>query len=448
MTLAIVLLILISAASIMGTLIPQQEAAGLFMSRLSPGMAELLRGLQLFDIFHSTWFMVLLGLLALNLIVCSLDRFPTAWRRFRRENAPDRDDFFEAIPPDQIVIKGTPLSEEVNRIGILLRKETGRVRRRDAENHAYLFGEKGSYSYFGVYLIHLSVLIVMAGFIVSFLFGFEGHMNIVEGEASDTVSLKGGKGIKKLDFSVQCNRFFIDFYADGAPKTYQSDLIFFEGGRAPQSSSVLVNHPVTFAGMRFYQSSYGTIPSGDPVMIVIQGDKKIKDVKVAIGMAFDLPEKKATVQMTRVEENLMGMGPAVKLNIQAPAGNIQFWVFAAIKQMVQANPGLLEQVPLLNPGAFSPYVFSLEQADRRYFTGLQVTRDPGAPVVAAGAVLMVIGFIIVFFCSHRQIYIRLDQKAGRTRISIAGKSNRDAVGLNRDIRKLLDAITSNGGSTQ
>jgi cytochrome c biogenesis protein len=445
--LAIVLLILISAASILGTLIPQQEAAGLFISRLSPGMADILHGLQLFNIFHSTWFIILLGLLALNLIVCSLDRFPMAWKRFRQESAPDRDDLFEEIPSDQVTIKETPLSEEAQRLEMLLKKKTGRVRRRDADDRSYLYVGKGAYSYFGVYLIHVSVLVVMAGFIVGFLFGFEGAMNIPEGESSDVVALKGGRGLKKLDVSVRCDRFFIDFYADGAPKTYRSDLTFLEGGHALQSSSVLVNHPVEIAGMRFYQASYGMVPSGDPVMTVRLDNKKIKDVKVAIGMAFELPGKKAQVQMTRVEENLMGMGPAVKLNIQSPAGHIQFWVFEAIEQIMQANPGLLEQVPLLNPGAFEPYIFSLEQADSRYYTGLQVARDPGVPVVASGALLMMIGFIIVFFCSHRQIWIRLDRKADKTRISIAGKSNRDAVGLNREIRKLLDAVKLNGGSS-
>ncbi len=76
-----------------------------------------------------------------------------------------------------------------------------------------------------------------------------------------------------------------------------------------------------------------------------------------------------------------------------------------------------------------------------------MARDPGVPFVATGALLMMIGFIIVFFCSHRQIWICLDRKAGKTRIRIAGKSNRDAVGLKRDIRKLLDGIKLNGDAT-
>jgi len=65
-------LILISVASILGTLIPQQEAAGSLISRLNPGVADVLRALQLFNIYHSAWFMLLMALLATNLIICSL----------------------------------------------------------------------------------------------------------------------------------------------------------------------------------------------------------------------------------------------------------------------------------------------------------------------------------------------------------------------------------------
>ena len=443
MKLAIVLLILISAASILGTLIPQQEAAGPFISRLSPGVADVLRSLQLFNIFHSAWFMLLMALLATNLIVCSLNRFPAAWKRFRKEPEPDQADLFEHIPTDQTVISETPLKEETDRLENLLKKKLKGVRRRDGSDHAYLYGEKGSYTHFGVYIIHTSVLILMAGVVIGFLFGFEGYVDIPEGESAAAVTLKGGGGTKSLDFAVRCDRFFIDFYENGMPKTYRSDLSFVKDGRVVKTSPVLVNHPVTFAGIRFYQANYGMIPSGDPIMVVMEGDKKIKDVKVAIGMEFDLPGKKAKAQMIRVEENLMGMGPAVKLNIQSPAGQVQIWIFQAIEQINQVNPGLIEQVPLFNPGLFKPYVFSLDQANKQYYTGLQVMQDPGVPVVATGALVMMIGFLVVFFSSHRQIWIRLDSRGDKTRISVAGKSNKDAVGLDREIRKWLDAVKLN-----
>jgi cytochrome c biogenesis protein len=440
--LAIVLLVLISIASILGTLIPQQGAAGPLIGRLSPGVVDFMRSLQLFDVFHSAWFMILMALLAVNLIVCSINRFPTAWNRFRKKPEPDREDLFEKTPPDRTVVVESPLPAAAGNLENLLKKRFKGVLRKDAGERSCLYGEKGAYSHFGVYIIHASVLIMMAGVINGFLFGFEGSVEIPEGEATAIVALKGGRGVKNLDFAVRCDKFFIDFYENGMPKTYRSDLSFLRDGRVVQTSPVLVNHPVSFAGMRFYQANYGMVPSGDPVLVVTEAGKKIKDVKVAIGMEFDLPGKKAKAQMIRVEEDLMGMGPAVKLSIQSDAGKVQIWVFQAIEQIRQANPGLLQQVPLLNPGLFAPYVFSLGQAGSRYYTGLQVAQDPGVPVVAVGALLMMIGFMVVFFSSHRQIWVRLDKKEDKTRVRIAGRSNRDEVGLDREIRKLVDEVKS------
>jgi cytochrome c biogenesis protein len=238
----------------------------------------------------------------------------------------------------------------------------------------------------------------------------------------------------------------MDSYETGAPKTYRSDLTFLQDGREVRSAAVLVNHPVSFAGMRFYQSSYGSVPAGDPVMNVMRADRKIMDVNIAVGLSFELPDKKATVRILRVEDNLMGMGPAVKLSVDAPAGAVQLWVFAAIEQIAAANPGLLEQVPLFNPGAFSPYVFSLSLPERRPYTGLQVARDPGVPIVAAGAAFMMTGLLMVFFWSHRRIWIRLEAMGDKTRISIAGRSNRDDVGLNREIRDWVNAMESDRGT--
>jgi cytochrome c biogenesis protein len=71
---------------------------------------------------------------------------------------------------------------------------------------------------------------------------------------------------------------------------------------------------------------------------------------------------------------------------------------------------------------------------------LQVVSDPGLPAVAAAAFLMFIGLMLVFFSSHRQVWLRLDAQAEGTRISIAGRSNKDAVGLERDIKNILSRI--------
>ncbi|MDI9569968.1 MAG: cytochrome c biogenesis protein ResB [Pseudomonadota bacterium] len=438
--LAVVLLIAIAAASILGTLIPQQEAAGPFIARLGPGWSSFLMKIQVFDVFHSFWYAALMALLALNLIVCSLDLLPRTWRRYRRKDDPDRMERLADLPAARIVVTGRDREEAAKRATSLLEKIAGPVTRRERGERIFLHAHRGAYSHFGVPIIHAGVLIVMAGVMIGLFSGFEGYMTIPEGESTATVRLKSGRGERVLPFSVRCDRFVLEFYENGAPRTYRSDLTFLQNGREAQSAAVLVNHPVTFGGIRFYQSSYGTMPGGNPVLTVVQRERKVMEVEIAPEMAFVLPEHRATVRVLRVEDNLMDMGPAVKLGVTAPSGSRQFWVFAAIEQIVAANPGILEQVPLFDPASFAPYLFSLRAAERRPYTGLQAARDPGVPMVALGAAVLMAGLLVVYFRSHRRFWILLETADEGTRIGVVGRSSRDEAGMNRELDRLADAI--------
>ncbi|NVM26115.1 MAG: cytochrome c biogenesis protein ResB, partial [Desulfobacterales bacterium] len=72
--LTIGLFIIIAVAAILGTVIPQQYDGGESIRHLSPGLVKAFESLQLFDMYHSIWFIILMGLLSLNLTVCSLNR--------------------------------------------------------------------------------------------------------------------------------------------------------------------------------------------------------------------------------------------------------------------------------------------------------------------------------------------------------------------------------------
>ncbi len=443
--LTIVLLIIISIASILGTIIPQQEA-DIFASRLSPGLVAVFRELQLFNIFHSTWFISLMILLSINLIICSADRLPASWKRFRKTSVSDEIDIFMNLPSDRIFLVEKPLNEEAMRLEGLMKKKYKATYRKDTEESAFITGEKGNLSYFGVYLVHLSVLIILTGMIIGFLSGFDAYVEIAEGNSADKVQLKGEAGSKKLDIVIRCDRFSIDYYEDGTPKVYRSDLTFSRNGSIIQQGPIFVNHPATVEGIRFYQANFGTVPSGDAVIGIRKGGEKARVVRVRAGTEFDLPGNDGKAKIIRMEENFMRIGPAVKISIQSAKGKFQFWVFQNIEQIIQENPGLIDRVPLFNPGLFAPYVFSLAMIQTKYYTGLQVTRDPGVPVVVAGSFLLVLGFMTVFFYAHRQVWIRVDRQGPNTRISIAAKTNKDPVGLEREVASLIEEIQDSGVS--
>ena len=424
--LTITLLVLIILVFITATFIPRPDTAQNFA--------------WLTDLYHSPLFYVLMGLLSLNLIICSINRFPVSMKQYRAPYFPEPPGLFDNLPQNQIIITDKEINRLSTTIESCLKAKYKSVQKIDTKKGHLFYGERGRFSPFGVYAVHLSILIMIAGAIIGSIFGLEADVNIKEGEAVNIIQLAGGKGTHQLDFTLRCDKFIVEFYENGAPKTYRSDLSFIKEGLVAQQGSVLVNHPITFEGLRFYQSSYGTAQEIKAILTYTRSGKKSREIVLAAGDTFGLPEQNAKAVVLRIEENIMAFGPAVKLRVSTPKKDIEFWVFKRINEITAANPGLLSEVPLFNPGLFQPFVFSLDRIEQQYYTGLHVVRDPGVPLVATGAALMVIGLIIIFFMSYQRFWVRIEQELKGVKISIAGRSSRNNAGLEREFDHLYKRI--------
>lgn len=437
--LTITLLVIIVFIFIAATFIPAhviQTLAG----KLSPNTAKVFLFFQLSDLYHSPLFYLLMTLLSLNLIICSINRFPSLWKQFKSPRFPEQEGIFHNLPQSQIITADKEISKIKTIVESCLGKKYGSVKEADTERGNIFYTQRGRFSLFSVYIVHMSILVMIAGAIIGSIFGLEADINIKEGETVNVASLAQGNGIYKLDFSVRCDKFTVEFYEDGTPKTYRSDLSFIRNGQVEKQGTLLVNHPLTFNKFRFYQSSYGAAPDTKAIVVYSTADRKIGARALTAGDTFDLPEGKAKGFVLRVEENIMQMGPAIKLKIVSPQKDIQFWVFKNIDKIVAANPNLLNEVPMFNPGLFKPFVFTLDNIEQTYYTGLHIVRDPGVPLVALGGLLMVAGLIIVFFISYQRFWVRIEHAETKNIISIAGRSNRNDQQLQKKIDYLCRRI--------
>jgi cytochrome c biogenesis protein len=77
----------------------------------------------------------------------------------------------------------------------------------------------------------------------------------------------------------------------------------------------------------------------------------------------------------------------------------------------------------------------------RYYTGLQVTRDPGVWLVYTGFILMIAGCFVTFYLSHQQVCLVIDQLRKNSRVTLAGLSNRNKLAMKNTIEKLYSAMT-------
>ena len=72
--LVVLLLLILSAVSIAGTIIQQNKPLQMYYRSYDPGTVDLFNKLGLFDMYHSWWFVACLALLALNITACTMDR--------------------------------------------------------------------------------------------------------------------------------------------------------------------------------------------------------------------------------------------------------------------------------------------------------------------------------------------------------------------------------------
>jgi len=438
--LTLVLLIVLAATSIVGTIIPQNEGAMEFARDLSPGMLEVFTTLQLFDVYHSYWFIVLIILLAVNLIVCSINRLPAIFRILRAAPRPDRAKPFEETPPDQTFLAELSVAEAAVKAGETLRKSYGNVAVKEVGGVTCLYGEKGRFSLFGVYLVHLSVLVILLGGLVGFRYGFEAFTSIPEGETVDTVTLRKTREPRPLGFGVECVDFRIEFYPNGTPKEYRSEIRFIDGDEV-REVSVLVNHPATFQGIKFYQSAYDVIP-GRRVEVLVSKEPSSQETALEVEQGNPLPlpggDGSFVVDDIRQDFMRMGLGPAARISVLPPGSEpVSFWVFLHPEHLQARFGPIMKQFPQLNPSAFEPYTFALKEVETRYTSILQVNRDPGVPLVWAGFFLIIFGLFVTFFTYHRRLWIRIEPSGSGSRVRVAGSSSKNPIGLERELKQLV-----------
>jgi cytochrome c biogenesis protein len=422
--LTIPLLIVLAVASIFGTLIPQNGTPEEYLRIYKVSTYKILAILGFLDMYHAGWFVFLLALLSLNLIVCSLKRWPSVRKVFSGPEIPTSEGQWKATAPGRKFALSLPAGGALPKVQEGLLRAFGRPQALQGQGAWYLLAEKGKLSRLGFYCIHFSILVILLGGMIGSFFGLRGYVNIVEGETVDRVFLRNGHQVQPLGFKVKLDQFNVSFYDTGAPRDFKSTVTILEGDRKVLTKAIRVNHPLTYNGISFYQSSYGVDSVEKVVLEVVErATGRGFTLSAQTGVRVKIPGTPDALLLNRFIPDLQGMGPAfqgVLLEGERPVENLV---------ILQNNPDFIHQ----RRGRFE---FRIREIQPKYYSGLQVNRDPGVWVVWAGCFLMMAGFYMTFFMSHRRIWVRMTERKGETLVEMMGSSHRNRT----DFEKELDRV--------
>ncbi len=434
--LTVILLLSLAVTSIIGTIIPQSGTASEYFNKYGELRYKILSFLDsifdIFDMYHSWWFQVLLLLLTVNIIICSIDRMKATWKiifvkvprfnvsRFRRLEY--KKEFSQSSMPDKLEQIYKPI----------VSGSYGYSRVEQTDNGFCLFAEKWRWTRLGVYIVHLSIILMLLGGLIGSIFGFEGFVNIPEGESAKKINLRNTAEMHLLDFEIKCEDFSLSFYDSGAPSEYRSSLVIIENEKPVLKKDIIVNDPLRYNGINIFQSSYGTLPPEEVTLSFTIRDTGMEyRKKAAINKPVDIPE---------------GLGTFIIKDYSSSAGfkghNIGE-TFLGILTQKTGNP-----VNILLPLRFPSFdkmrkgnvVIAVASHDHRYYTGLQVTKDPGVWVVYSGFILMIIGCFVTFFMSHQRLCIEVTGKGDLSMVMVAGTSNKNKMGMQRKIEILAEKL--------
>jgi len=429
--LVIVLLLVLSVLSVAGTIIEQNKPLQEYYRLFRPETVELFLKLGLLDMYHSWWFTSCLALLALNVIACTMERYPSIMKGLKTANVV-LDEKLEAALKDPAKIRYPLPAETVEkRITDLVKKTFPAApvvtQTQDARHFFY---EKGRYTRLSFFLTHLSILIIFIGALVGSLFGFKGYVNINEGETLSTIQTRQGEN-KTLNFGVRCNSFNADYYETGAPKDYRSDLSVIMDGKEVLRQTIRVNDPLTYEGITFYQSSFGSLP--DNVTLEIRGktDASGGTVVAPFGKQVDIPGGGVRIEVADYRDHFhfpdgSEAGTAIGVNIFRPdAEPAGVWIY-------EAHP---------EKNTHFGYSFEVKGVKVRKYTGLQVNKDPGVWVVWTGCIMMVVGIMMAFFTSHKKLWVRIGtDRKGRVELTAGGMANKNKFAFSSELARLFGSF--------
>lgn len=301
MRFAIGLLTILAIASIIGTVLKQNEPYPNYAFEFGQFWFNVFETLGLYDVYHSSWFLVILSFLVISTSLCIIRNGPGFIREIKTYKEKASDSSLAAMKHS--VLLHTEAGYDQAILTHYLHQQGYRARLHTREDGSVLIAaKKGSINKLGYFFAHIALVIICIGGLMdgnlplklgemlgqvvpetrdipqsqipahsrlsTSNLSFRGNVTIPENKSADVIFINSGNGylVQELPFTVTLKKFYVDYYSNGMPKLFASDIIVTDKATGKiTKAQVKVNHPLIIDGIAIYQASFGD--GGSPLRL-------------------------------------------------------------------------------------------------------------------------------------------------------------------------------------
>lgn len=352
MEVAITLFVVVGIASIIGTILQQNQAYNTYIVKFGPFWFELFRSLELFDIYSSWWFVILLGFLLVSTSVCIYHYAPLMLREWRRFRLNVSEKSLKLMHSSGL----WETAKEHGQIAAFVKEKLTNggysLREKQEQGVLTIAAKKGSANRLGYIFTHGAIIMICLSALYDGNFNlklrelagqlkpetrdllasqvpdisrlgaddnhaFRGSISIPEGSTTNVVFLQMRNGflVQELPFNLTLHDFRIEYYESGMPKSFESDIVIEDiqtGNKI--SKTIAVNHPLLYKDFAIYQASFD---DGGSIMdlqlwSLENGSRHIENFKQVVSNSKDIETAQGKVKLELTEFKISNVQPDPK----------------------------------------------------------------------------------------------------------------------------------------
>ncbi|WP_266278066.1 cytochrome c biogenesis protein ResB [Methylophaga sp. OBS3] len=294
MELAITLLLTLAIASVIGTVLQQNQPYTDYVIKFGPFWFEVFETLGLYDVYSAVWFLVILTLLVISTSVCVVRHTPAMLREMWQLRTQVQKKSLRLMHHHAEWSASQPVDALTADYRKQLKSKGFRSRVTEKNDAVLLSAMRGGWNRLGYLFTHIAIVVICVGGLldgnlplkiaewqgklkietrdlairdipaesrlpVSDL-AFRGTVSIPEGRGAEVAFLpvRDGYLLQALPFRIEVEEFRVEHYSTGQPKSFESDLVIIDPALdEPLRQTISVNHPWIYKGHAIYQASFG-----------------------------------------------------------------------------------------------------------------------------------------------------------------------------------------------